>query len=76
MSENETYSKPIKLDATKISVVLKLESEWLLTYIELSGNTKHLQINESKIKEHLEFNNLNVVNDIIKIQYTIEGLNQ
>ena len=70
----EGSQDPIKLDTSKISVVLKLESSLLETHIKLSGNTKNLEIDESDLREYLDTYGLNPVDNIIKVQYTIEGI--
>ena len=70
----EGSQDPIKLDTSKISVVLKLESSLLETHIKLSGNTKNLEIDESNLREYLDTYGLNPVDNIIKVQYTIEGI--
>lgn len=70
-------SAPIKLDATAIKVNIKLKSEWLSS-IQLSGNTKHLEIDETITRQFIdEQGGLPTTLDraIIKIEYSYDEVN-
>ncbi|MBD5423500.1 MAG: hypothetical protein HDR43_03310, partial [Mycoplasma sp.] len=71
---NPSYSNPIKLDASAISVSLKIQSNWLNQVI-LTGNLKDLIINESQAIEAIKSAGQMPIENIIQIEYTYDGNN-
>ena len=68
------HSDPIKLDASQITVTLKLESAWLDSIV-LTGNTKNLGIDESAVIQQIVDAGQMPVEGIVQIKYTVDGTN-
>ena len=73
---NKNHTDPVAINTSKLKVILKLKSDWLKLII-LTGNTKIMQIDESKIFDEIQ--NANILptgkNNLVELQYSIDQKN-
>ena len=73
---NPNFSNPIQLDTTRVKTIIKLQKDWL-KLINLDGNTKKLQIEETAAQQVIINAQVlpNGQNDLVQFEYSINGQN-